>query len=249
MLEVKDVNQFYGGSHILRDVSFTAPIGECSVVLGRNGVGKTTLLKCLMGILPIKSGQILLNGKDISKLSPEQRVREGLAYVPQGRDIFSTLTVEENILIGMAKFKGAKTKKVPEHLYEIFPVLDEMKHRRGGDLSGGQQQQLAIARALAVNPEILILDEAVSALDVSIQAQILDLLSDLKAQFALSIIFISHDLGVIHHIADRVLVMQDGQVVEEGSAEAIFTQPQHAYTQQLLSALPQLETVPLQQAA
>lgn len=132
MLEVKDVNQFYGGSHILRDVSLTAPVGECSVVLGRNGVGKTTLLKCLMGILPIKSGQILLDGKDISKLSPEQRVRAGLAYVPQGRDIFSTLTVEENILIGMAKFKGAKTRKVPEHLYEIFPVLDEMKHRRGG---------------------------------------------------------------------------------------------------------------------
>lgn len=144
MLEVKDVNQFYGGSHILRDVSLSAPIGECTVVLGRNGVGKTTLLKCLMGILPIKSGQILLNGKDISKLSPEQRVREGLAYVPQGRDIFSTLTVEENILIGMAKFSGAKTRKVPEHLYEIFPVLDEMRHRRGGDLSGGSSNNLLL---------------------------------------------------------------------------------------------------------
>ena len=132
MLELNAVNQYYGGSHILRDVSFQAPIGECSVVLGRNGVGKTTLLKCLMGILPIKSGQIVLDGKDISKLSPEQRVRAGLAYVPQGRDIFSTLTVEENILIGMAKFSGAKTKKVPEYLYEIFPILNEMKHRREG---------------------------------------------------------------------------------------------------------------------
>jgi len=159
MLEVKNINQFYGGSHILRDVSLNAPIGECSVVLGRNGVGKTTLLKCLMGILPIKSGQILLDGQDIAKMNPEQRVRAGLAYVPQGRDIFSTLTVEENILIGMAKFSGAKTRKVPEHLYEIFPVLDEMKHRRGGDLSGGQQQQLAIARALASEPKVLILDE------------------------------------------------------------------------------------------
>ena len=125
MLEVKEINQFYGGSHILRDVSFQAPVGECSVILGRNGVGKTTLLKCLMGILPIKSGQILLDGKDIAKMSPEQRVRAGLVYVPQGRDIFSTLTVEENILIGMAKFSGAKTRKVPSHLYEIFPVLDE----------------------------------------------------------------------------------------------------------------------------
>ena len=115
MLEVNTINQYYGGSHILRDVSLTAPVGECSVVLGRNGVGKTTLLKCLMGILPIKSGQILLDGKDISKLSPENRVRAGMAYVPQGRDIFSTLTVEENILIGMAKFKGSKAKKVPSH--------------------------------------------------------------------------------------------------------------------------------------
>ena len=168
MLEVKDVNQFYGGSHILRDVSFQAPVGECSVVLGRNGVGKTTLLKCLMGILPIKSGQILLDGQDISKMSPEQRVRAGLAYVPQGRDIFSTLTVEENILIGMAKFKGAKTRKVPEHLYEIFPILDEMKHRRGGDLSGGQQQQLAIARALASEPRVLILDEPTEGIQPSI---------------------------------------------------------------------------------
>ena len=159
MLEVNTINQYYGGSHILRDVSLTAPVGECSVVLGRNGVGKTTLLKCLMGVLPIKSGQILLDGKDISKLSPENRVRAGMAYVPQGRDIFSTLTVEENILIGMAKFKGSKAKKVPSHLYEIFPVLDEMSQRRGGDLSGGQQQQLAIARALASEPRVLILDE------------------------------------------------------------------------------------------
>ena len=136
MLDVKAINQYYGGSHILRDVSFTAPVGECSVILGRNGVGKTTLLKCLMGILPIKSGQVVLDGTDISKLTPEQRVRAGLAYVPQGRDIFSTLTVEENILIGMAKFSRSKAGRVPRHLYDIFPVLDEMKHRRGGDLSG-----------------------------------------------------------------------------------------------------------------
>ena len=134
MLEINAINQYYGGSHILRDVTLAAPVGECSVVLGRNGVGKTTLLKCLMGILPIKSGEILLDGKDISQMTPEQRVRAGLAYVPQGRDIFSTLTVEENILIGMAKFSQRKASKVPKHLYDIFPVLDEMKHRRGGDL-------------------------------------------------------------------------------------------------------------------
>ena len=206
MLEVKDVNQFYGGSHILRDVSLAAPVGECSVVLGRNGVGKTTLLKCLMGILPIKSGQILLDGKDISRLSPEQRVREGLAYVPQGRDIFSTLTVEENILIGMAKFKGAKTRKVPEHLYEIFPILEEMKHRRGGDLSGGQQQQLAIARALASEPRVLILDEPTEGIQPSI----------IKDGGEMAIVLVEQFYDFAEELADGYTVMARGQVVAQG---------------------------------
>ena len=216
MLEVKDVNQFYGGSHILRDVSFTAPIGECSVVLGRNGVGKTTLLKCLMGILPIKSGQILLDGKDISKLSPEQRVRAGLAYVPQGRDIFSTLTVEENILIGMAKFKGAKTRKVPEHLYEIFPILDEMQHRRGGDLSGGQQQQLAIARALASEPRVLILDEPTEGIQPSIIKDIGRVIRKLADGGEMSIVLVEQFYDFAEELADGYTVMARGQVVAQG---------------------------------
>ncbi|QCO20872.1 urea ABC transporter ATP-binding subunit UrtE [Acinetobacter cumulans] len=216
MLEVKDVNQFYGGSHILRDVSFTAPIGECSVVLGRNGVGKTTLLKCLMGILPIKSGQILLDGKDISKLSPEQRVRAGLAYVPQGRDIFSTLTVEENILIGMAKFKGAKTRKVPEHLYEIFPILDEMKYRRGGDLSGGQQQQLAIARALASEPRVLILDEPTEGIQPSIIKDIGRVIRKLADGGEMSIVLVEQFYDFAEELADGYTVMARGQVVAQG---------------------------------
>jgi len=216
MLEVKDVNQFYGGSHILRDVSLTAPVGECSVVLGRNGVGKTTLLKCLMGILPIKSGQILLDGKDISRLSPEQRVREGLAYVPQGRDIFSTLTVEENILIGMAKFKGAKTKKVPAHLYEIFPVLDEMKHRRGGDLSGGQQQQLAIARALASEPRVLILDEPTEGIQPSIIKDIGRVIRKLADGGEMAIVLVEQFYDFAEELADGYTVMARGQVVAQG---------------------------------
>ncbi|QXB86851.1 urea ABC transporter ATP-binding subunit UrtE [Acinetobacter lwoffii] len=216
MLEVKDVNQFYGGSHILRDVSLTAPVGECSVVLGRNGVGKTTLLKCLMGILPIKSGQILLDGKDISKLSPEQRVREGLAYVPQGRDIFSTLTVEENILIGMAKYKGAKTRKVPEHLYEIFPVLDEMKHRRGGDLSGGQQQQLAIARALASEPRVLILDEPTEGIQPSIIKDIGRVIRKLADGGEMAIVLVEQFYDFAEELADGYTVMARGQVVVQG---------------------------------
>ena len=216
MLEVKEVNQFYGGSHILRDVYFQAPVGECSVVLGRNGVGKTTLLKCLMGILPIKSGQILLDGKDIAKMSPEQRVRAGLAYVPQGRDIFSTLTVEENILIGMAKFSGAKTRKVPSHLYEIFPVLDEMKHRRGGDLSGGQQQQLAIARALASEPRVLILDEPTEGIQPSIIKDIGRVIRKLADQGEMAIVLVEQFYDFAEELADNYTVMARGQVIAHG---------------------------------
>ncbi|MFO1365147.1 MAG: urea ABC transporter ATP-binding subunit UrtE [Moraxella sp.] len=216
MLEVKTINQYYGGSHILRDVSLTAPVGECSVVLGRNGVGKTTLLKCLMGVLPIKSGQILLDGKDISKLSPENRVRAGMAYVPQGRDIFSTLTVEENILIGMAKFKGSKAKKVPNHLYEIFPVLDEMSQRRGGDLSGGQQQQLAIARALASEPRVLILDEPTEGIQPSIIKDIGRVIRRLADRGDMAIILVEQFYDFAEELADNYTVMARGQVIAQG---------------------------------
>ena len=216
MLEVNTINQYYGGSHILRDVSLTAPVGECSVVLGRNGVGKTTLLKCLMGVLPIKSGQILLDGKDISKLSPENRVRAGMAYVPQGRDIFSTLTVEENILIGMAKFKGSKAKKVPNHLYEIFPVLDEMSQRRGGDLSGGQQQQLAIARALASEPRVLILDEPTEGIQPSIIKDIGRVIRRLADQGDMAIILVEKFYDFAEELADNYTVMARGQVIAQG---------------------------------
>ena len=216
MLEVNTINQYYGGSHILRDVSLTAPVGECSVVLGRNGVGKTTLLKCLMGVLPIKSGQILLDGKDISKLSPENRVRAGMAYVPQGRDIFSTLTVEENILIGMAKFKGSKAKKVPNHLYEIFPVLDEMSQRRGGDLSGGQQQQLAIARALASEPRVLLLDEPTEGIQPSIIKDIGRVIRRLADQGDMAIILVEQFYDFAEELADNYTVMARGQVIAQG---------------------------------
>ena len=216
MLEVNTINQYYGGSHILRDVSLIAPVGECSVVLGRNGVGKTTLLKCLMGVVPIKSGQILLDGKDISKLSPENRVRAGMAYVPQGRDIFSTLTVEENILIGMAKFKGSKAKKVPSYLYEIFPVLDEMSQRRGGDLSGGQQQQLAIARALASEPRVLILDEPTEGIQPSIIKDIGRVIRRLADQGDMAIILVEQFYDFAEELADNYTVMARGQVVAQG---------------------------------
>lgn len=216
MLSVQQINQYYGGSHILRDVSFDAPVGACNVILGRNGVGKTTLLKCLMGILPIKSGKILLDGQDISKLSPENRVKAGLGYVPQGRDIFSTLTVEENILIGMAKFKGSQAKKVPTHLYEIFPVLDEMKHRRGGDLSGGQQQQLAIARALASKPRVLILDEPTEGIQPSIIKDIGKVIRTLADGQEMSIILVEQFYDFAEELADTYTVMARGQVIAQG---------------------------------
>ncbi len=219
MLQIKGLNQYYGGSHILRDVSFEAPVGQCTVVLGRNGVGKTTLLKCLMGLLPAKSGQIMLDGQDLSSMSPEQRVRHGLAYVPQGREIFSMLTVEENILIGMARFSGAKTRKVPEHLYELFPVLKEMKHRRGGDLSGGQQQQLAIARALAAEPRVLILDEPTEGIQPSIIKDIGRVIRRLADEGKMAIVLVEQFYDFAEELADRYVVMSRGEVVAQGQGD------------------------------
>lgn len=216
MLTVANVNQFYGGSHILRDVSFSAPLGKCTVVLGRNGVGKTTLLKCLMGQLAIASGDICFNDKNINRLSPEDRVRSGIAYVPQGREIFSTLTVEENILIGMASLPSKQAKQVPEHLYEIFPVLKEMRHRRGGDLSGGQQQQLAIARALAGKPKVLILDEPTEGIQPSIIKDIGRVIQRLVAKGDMAIILVEQFYDFAEELADHYIVMSRGEVVASG---------------------------------
>ena len=159
MLNVEKLHQYYGGSHILRGLSFEVKVGEVTCLLGRNGVGKTTLLKCLMGLLPVKEGSVQWEGQPITTLKPHQRVHAGIAYVPQGREIFGRLTVEENLLMGLSRFPGAEAREVPAFIYELFPVLLQMKHRRGGDLSGGQQQQLAIGRALASRPRLLILDD------------------------------------------------------------------------------------------
>jgi urea transport system ATP-binding protein len=216
MLAIQSLNQYYGGSHILRDVSLTAEKGKCTVILGRNGVGKTTLLKCLMGQLPIKSGTIKLEGQEIQNLTPERRVRVGVAYVPQGREIFSMLTVEENILIGMARFTGRKARQVPEHLYELFPVLKEMKHRRGGDLSGGQQQQLAIARALAAEPKVLILDEPTEGIQPSIIKDIGRVIRKLAERGDMAIILVEQFYDFAEELADRYVVMARGEVVDQG---------------------------------
>ena len=166
MLRVSNLNQFYGGSHILRDLSFDVPKGQVTSLLGRNGVGKTTLMKCLMGLIPAKSGTMEFSGRDITTSAPHTRVSLGIGYVPQGREIFSMLTVEENLLMGLAS--QPRSSRIPDLVFDLFPVLKSMLRRRGGDLSGGQQQQLAIGRALAMNPKILMLDEPTEGIQPSI---------------------------------------------------------------------------------
>jgi len=172
MLKIDTLHQYYGGSHILRGLSFEAKVGEVTCLLGRNGVGKTTLLRCLMGLVPARDGSIEWEGKPITSLKPQQRVHAGIAYVPQGREIFPRLTVEENLLMGLSRFPAREAREVPPFIYELFPVPEQMKQRRGGDLSGGQQQQLAIGRALASRPRLLILDEPTEGIQPSVIKEI-----------------------------------------------------------------------------
>ncbi len=168
MLDVQNINQYYGSSHTLRGITMSVKQGECMALLGRNGVGKTTLLQCLMGVQPLASGSIHFDGKDISKLAPHARAALGMAYVPQGREIFARLTVEENILMGMATKPSQQAKRIKNEIFDLFPVLRTMLSRRGGDLSGGQQQQLAIARALVAEPKLIIFDEPTEGIQPSI---------------------------------------------------------------------------------
>ncbi|EKN6365348.1 urea ABC transporter ATP-binding subunit UrtE [Yersinia enterocolitica] len=216
MLKVNELDQYYGGSHILRGLSFEAAIGEVTCLLGRNGVGKTTLLKCLMGLVPAKNGTITWEGKDISHQSPHQRVKEGIAYVPQGREIFPRLTVEKNILLGLSRFSGSQSQVVPEHIYQLFPVLLEMKHRRGGDLSGGQQQQLAIGRALACQPRLLILDEPTEGIQPSVIKEIGLVIKTLAAKGDMAILLVEQFYDFAAELADSYLVMSRGKIVQRG---------------------------------
>ncbi len=218
MLTVQNINQYYGGSHILRDVSLQTASGKITVLLGRNGVGKTTLLKSLMGLVPIRNGSIGFNGQDISRATPYERARAGIGFVPQGREIFARLTVEENLRMGLA-YRPASTP-VPPQLYELFPVLKQMLHRRGGDLSGGQQQQLAIARALAAGPKLLVLDEPTEGIQPSIIkdiGRVLRMLADtgLNGQ-RMSILLCEQYYDFAQELADDYLVMERGEVISRG---------------------------------
>ena len=214
MLSVNGLNQFYGGSHILRGVSFEARLGEVTVVLGRNGVGKTTLLKSLMGVVPVKTGTVQLDGRDITRATSYERARLGIGYVPQGREIFGRLTVEENLRMGLASRPGGTA--IPPELFELFPVLKQMLHRRGGDLSGGQQQQLAIARALAAGPKLLILDEPTEGIQPSIIKDIGRVIRMLAQRQTMAIVLVEQYYDFAAELADQYLVMERGEIVARG---------------------------------
>jgi urea transport system ATP-binding protein len=217
MLNVKTINQYYGGSHILRDVSLSAEKGKVTVVLGRNGVGKTTLLKSLMGLVPIKSGAIEFEGRAIHKDTPYERARAGIGFVPQGREIFARLTVEENLRMGLASKPGSTP--IPPELYELFPVLKQMLHRRGGDLSGGQQQQLAIARALAAGPKLLVLDEPTEGIQPSIIKDIGRVIRMLADRGDMAILLVEQYYDFAQELADEYLVMERGAVIASGQGK------------------------------
>jgi urea transport system ATP-binding protein len=214
MLQVEGLNQFYGGSHILRNVALQADAGQVTVVLGRNGVGKTTLLKSLMGVVAIAEGRITLDGADIARAAPYERVRQGIGYVPQGREIFGRLTVEDNLRMGLARRSGSAP--IPSDLYEMFPVLRQMRSRRGGDLSGGQQQQLAIARALAADPKLLILDEPTEGIQPSIIKEIGRVIRMLAGRGDMAILLVEQYVDFAAELADRYLVMERGEIVASG---------------------------------
>ena len=220
MLKIEGLNQYYGESHTLWDIDLEIERGECLCLMGRNGVGKTTLLKSLMGLIPVKDGSIIFNDTEILRKDASTRASAGVGYVPQGREIFPQMTVEENLKIGLT-IRGAKNKTVPDRIYELFPVLKEMLHRRGGDLSGGQQQQLAIGRALVLNPEILILDEPTEGIQPNIVHDIGSIIMRLNKEENLTVLLVEQKLPFARRLGDRFVILDRGRKVSEGKMTAL----------------------------
>ncbi|MFT7223268.1 MAG: urea transport system ATP-binding protein [Cellvibrionaceae bacterium] len=214
MINLKNINQLYGGSQILWDLNLNIEQGACICLMGRNGVGKTTLLKCLMGLLPVKSGDIQIDGHNMVKRSAESRALMGVGYVPQGRDIFPQLTVEENLRVGLGVRKD-KPKVIPEKIYELFPVLKNMLNRRGGDLSGGQQQ-LAIGRALVIDPKILILDEPNEGIQPNIVQQIGDVIKLLNGEEGITVFLVEQKPNFARKVGREFRLMEKGWIVADG---------------------------------
>jgi urea transport system ATP-binding protein len=214
MLKVSSLNQYYGGSHILRNVDFEVQHGKVTALLGRNGVGKTTLLRTLMGLVPAASGSVRFNDEDVTHTRPYERARRGIGFVPQGREIFPRLSVQENLEMGLATQPGSA--RVPQRIFEMFPVLKQMLNRRGGDLSGGQQQQLAIGRALAMRPKLLILDEPTEGIQPSIIKDIERVIRTLASTGEMAILLVEQYYDFARSLADQYLVMERGEIIARG---------------------------------
>ena len=227
-LTITGLNQFYGGSHILWDVDLTVPKGSRTCLMGRNGMGKTTLLKCVMGLLPATSGDIRFDGVDLCKAGPEQRARLGIGYVPQGREIFPQLTVEENLRIGVGIRKGGP-RAIPPQVFELFPVLKQMLRRKGGDLSGGQQQQLAIGRALVLQPSLLILDEPTEGIQPNIVHEIGDVILRLNREAGITVLLVEQKLPFARRVASEFRILEKGRAVAAGPIADLTDAVVHAH--------------------
>ncbi len=220
MLTIRELNQFYGQSHTLWDIELDVPTGRCTCLMGRNGVGKTTLLNCIMGALPLASGEIIYRDQPLHTLPMEQRAKHGIGYVPQGRQIFPMLTVEENLEIGLPA-RPDHSRRIPAFIYELFPVLKEMGQRRGGDLSGGQQQQLAIGRALVIDPKLLILDEPTEGIQPNIVAEIGDIITKLNREMGMTVLLVEQKLPFVKKVADRFCILDRGRPVAGGTVDEL----------------------------
>jgi len=220
MLALSDINHYYGESHTLWDLALRVPEGQCTVVMGRNGVGKTTLLECIMGLQPIRSGNIVLGEHDITRKPAETRASDGIGFVPQGRQIFPLLSVKENLQIGLPARKD-RSRRVPDFIFELFPVLYDMRERRGGDLSGGQQQQLAIGRALVTDPQVLILDEPTEGIQPNIVQEIGDIIIKLVREQGLTVLLVEQKLPFARRVGDYFTILDRGRNVADGPIDGL----------------------------